>query len=260
MKLYECLEYQAKDRVATITLNRPESGNALTNIMVVEWKDAMLAAEKDPEVKVVVIRAKGEHFCQGLDPGYLKQISAYNLEQNAADSSGLAQLMIGIYRSTKVVIAEVQGEAMAEAVGIVSACDFTYASDSAIFATPEVKMGLVPALPMVFLLRKVGETRAKELMLSGMSITAEQAERYNLINRVVGAGELSGEVAQLASRLCEDNSAASLQLIKKMSADIQDFPMENAITFAAKMNAYARVAPDSKRGIAARLDQIFPKW
>ncbi|MEM7655570.1 MAG: enoyl-CoA hydratase/isomerase family protein [Bacteroidota bacterium] len=194
MKLYQCLEYQANNRVATITLNRPEAGNALTNVMVVEWKDAMMAAEKDPEVKVIVIRAKGEHFCQGLDGSYLKQVMGYNLEQNAADSSSLAQLMLVIYRSTKVVISEIQGEVVGEGVGLVSACDFAIAAKGASFATPEVKMGLVPALPMVFLLRKIGETRSKELMLTGDAISAEAAASYDLINRAVDASVLAEEV------------------------------------------------------------------
>ena len=260
MQPYQHLLYQVQDRVATLTLDRPDKRNALNDVLVVELKDAIERAERDEAVKVMVIKGNGPAFCAGADLDYLRALQSYTMDQNLADSSTLAQLFLAIYRSTKVVIAQVEGHALAGGCGLATVCDFAFAVPEAKFGYTEVRIGFVPAIVMTFLLRKAGETRAKELMLSGDLIDAATAAQYHLINRVVPAAEIEAFVTDFAQRLCTQNSAASLQLTKKMIADIQDFPVENALKFAAKMNAYARATDDCKRGIAAFLQKETLTW
>jgi methylglutaconyl-CoA hydratase len=260
MKLYQTIEYTVEDRVAYLTLNRPDKRNALNDVLMIELKDAIMAAEQDPEAKVIVIRARGKAFCAGADLAYLQKMQDYSMDQNMADSSTLAQMFLAVYRCTKVVIAQVEGHAIAGGAGLLTVCDFAFAVPEAKIGYTEVRIGFVPALVMVFLLRKVGETRAKELLLSGDLIDAETAARYDLLNRVIPADDIQAQVRDFAQRLCTQNSAASLQLTKKMMADLQDFPLENAIKFAARMNAHARSTPDCKRGIAAFLDKEDLQW
>lgn len=260
MKLYQTIEYTVHDRVAYLTLNRPEVRNALDDVLMIELKDAIMAAEQDPEAKVIVLRAKGKAFCAGADLAYLQKMQAYSMDQNLADSSTLAQTFLAVYRCTKVVIAQVEGHAIAGGAGLLTVCDFAFSVPEAKIGYTEVRIGFVPALVMVFLLRKVGETRAKELLLSGDLIDAETAVGYHLLNRVIPADRIQAEVRAFAQHLCTQNSAASMQLTKKMMADLQDFPLENAIKFAARMNAHARTTPDCQRGIAAFLNKEDLQW
>ncbi|MEM7374161.1 MAG: enoyl-CoA hydratase/isomerase family protein [Bacteroidota bacterium] len=260
MKLYKSLEYKVEDRVGTITLNRPKEQNSITDVLLIELRDALMASEQDPNVKLLILKANGKVFSSGLDSEYLQRIQNYSLEQQAADSNSMMQVLMSIYRSTKLIIAQVEGDAAGGGCSLLLAADFVFATPEARFGLPEVRIGMVPALAMMFLLRKVGETRSKELMLSGDMIDARKAWDYQLITRIIPQAEIQGYVMQFANRLCTQNSAGSMQLTKKMIADIQDFPMENAMKFAAKMNAYARATPDCKRGIQAILDKEELSW
>lgn len=258
--MYQLIEYQVKGRLAYLTLNRPEKRNALNDLMTIELRDAFLAAQEHPEVKVIILRANGPTFCAGADLEYLQKLQAYSLDQNQADSASLAQLFLAIYRSPKVVIAQVEGHAVAGGCGLVTVCDFAFSIPDAKFGYTEVRIGFVPAIVMTFLLRKLGETRGKELMLGGDLIGADVAERYGLINTVVPASDIVAHVKEFAEKLCSSNSAASMQLTKKMIADIRDFPLENALKFAAKMNAHARMTEDCRRGIRAFVNKEPLTW
>ncbi|MDX2247795.1 MAG: enoyl-CoA hydratase-related protein [Bacteroidia bacterium] len=260
MKIYQFLEYLVEERIAFITLNRPEKRNALNDILIAELKDALMAAEQDLSVKIIVIRGNGAAFCAGVDLDYLQRMQGYNMEQNLADSSSLAQLFLTIYRGTKVVIAQVEGAAIAGGCGLVTVCDFAFVVPEAKLGYTEVRIGFVPAIVMTFLLRKIGETRAKELLLSGKIIDAQTAVDYHIVNQVVPAEEIGAYVRKFALEMCTQNSAASLQLTKKMIADIQSFPLEDAMRFAAKMNAYSRATDDCKRGVTAFLNKESHSW
>lgn len=260
MNLYQTIEYTVKERIIYLTLNRPEKRNALNDVLLIELKDAIIRAENNALVKVVVINARGPVFCAGADLEYIRNMQTFSLEENMADSSVLAEVLQLIYRSSKIYIAQVEGSAIAGGCGLMTVCDFAFVVPEAQVGYPEARMGFVPAIVMVFLLRKIGETRAKELMLSADLISADKALRYDLINNIIPADEIQGYVYQFASRLCVQNSAASMQLIKKMTADLPDFPLNNALTFAAKMNAYARANDDCKRGIQAFLNKEKISW
>lgn len=259
-QLYQFIQYEVADRVAYITLNRPDKRNALNDMMVAELRDAIHAAQEDAMAKVIVLRANGPAFCAGADLEYLQRLQAFSLEQNQEDSASLAQLFLAIYRSTKVVIAQVEGHALAGGCGLVTVCDFAFSVPEAQFGYTEVRIGFVPAIVMTFLLRKAGELRAKELMLGGQMISAEKAVQYNLVNELVSGASMAEFVQSFARQLCTDNSAASMQLTKKMVADMPDFPLENAVKFAAKMNAHARMTEDCRRGIQAFLNKEKPTW
>lgn len=260
MKLYQTIAYTVNDRIAYITLNRPEKRNALNDVLLIELKDAIMRAENTALVKVVVVNANGPVFCAGADLEYVKKMQAFTLEENMGDSRVMGEVFQLIYRSSKIFIAQVEGHAMAAGCGLVSVCDFAFVVPEAQFGYTEARVGFVPAIAMVFLLRKIGETRAKELMLSADMISADKAMRYDLINNIIPADQIQGYVFQFATRLCVQNSSASMQLTKKMAADLPDLPLNNALTFAAKMNAYARATDDCKRGIHAFLNKEKITW
>ncbi|WP_207435029.1 enoyl-CoA hydratase/isomerase family protein [Sabulibacter ruber] len=254
------IDYQIKDRVGFITLNRPEKRNALNAQMVSELKLAFDHAENEEECKVIVLRAAGPVFCSGVDLEYLHELHHDSYHENLEDSAHLMQLFYLIYTLKKVVIAEVQGHAIAGGCGLATVCDFAYTVNSAKFGYTEVKIGFLPALVKVFLLRKIGEARAKELLLTGDLISAEKAKSFGLVNEVVPEEQLSERVAALAQRLCVENSGNAMEVTKEMIAHVQELPLRDALEYATERNALARATGDSQRGIQSFLAKQPITW
>lgn len=252
--------FEVRDRVAYITLNRAEKRNALNFSMVDELRARFTEADTRQDVKVVVLKANGRAFCAGADLDYLKRLQAYDFDQNLEDSTHLRNLFEIIYKLSKPVIAMVQGHAIAGGAGLATVCDFSFCVPEAQFGYTEVRIGFIPAIVSTFLLRKCGETRAKELLLSGDIIDAATAEKYNAITRVVPADQIEAHVEEFAQRLCKQNSGQSMAITKRMIADLWHFPVSDALTFAARMNARARGSEDCKRGIAAFLEKQNLEW
>lgn len=254
------VEYSVKERIGRITLNRPDKRNALSPEMVEGLKQAFDRAAKDDQVKVIVLNAAGEAFCAGADLAYLQQLQNFSFEENLADSNQLKELFVNIYTHPKVVIAQVQGHALAGGCGLASICDWVFAVPEAKFGYTEVRIGFIPALVSVFLLRKLGEGAARELLLGGELIAADRALAIGLINRVVAADKLEAEVNDFASRLIASNSADSMKLTKKLIAEVQGMTLTQALQHAAESNAHARGTNDCKRGIEAFLNKEKIIW
>jgi len=257
---FEHILYDVKSRVASITLHRPEKRNALNGAMVAELRAAFKQAESDPDVKVIILKGAGEAFCAGADLEYLQQLQLNTREENLADSKELMQLMQQIYYHDKVVIAQVEGHAVAGGCGLVTLCDLSYAVPEAKLGYTEVKIGFIPALVAVFLVRKIGEGRARDLLLTGRLVTAEKAAYYGLVNDVIPADRIAEHVAKIADDLCTGASANSLKVTKKLITDVFDQPLENALEQAARLNAETREHTDCQRGIKAFLDKEKMVW
>lgn len=252
--------YEVSNRVGYITLNRPEKRNALSFELVQQLKDALIVAERDENCKVIVLKANGDAFCAGADLAYLQQLQANTFEENLADSQHLMQLFQLIYHCKKVVIAQVQGAALAGGSGLATVCDFCFATPESTFGYTEVKIGFIPAIVMVFLVRKVTELRAKQLLLTGEVFKAEKALEYGLINQVVPSTELAQTVNAFAQQLCNQTSGQSAATIKEMLAEVQQLSLEEGLHYAANMNANARATEDCQKGIAAFLNKEKLSW
>ncbi|WP_298741957.1 enoyl-CoA hydratase-related protein [uncultured Chitinophaga sp.] len=257
---FSFITYEVDKRIAAITLNRPDKRNALNGAMVTELQQAFRQAEEDEAVKVIVLKGAGEAFCAGADLEYLKQLQSNTYEENLADSRSLMQLMQQIYYHEKVVIAQVEGHAIAGGCGLVTLCDLSYAVPGAQLGYTEVKIGFIPALVSVFLVRKIGEGRARELLLTGKLISSEKAREYGLINEVVPKAGIAGYVHQLATALCHEAAANSLKVTKQLIAGVLDMPLNEALEQAARLNAATRGHPECRRGIAAFLNKERPGW
>lgn len=254
------VKYSVANQIGTIILNRPEKRNALSSELVRELTKAFEQAEADPTVKVIILKAEGETFCAGADLAYLQQLQHFTFEENLADSNQLKELFLKIYTLKKVVIAQVQGHALAGGCGLATVCDFVFAVPDAKFGYTEVKIGFIPALVAVFLIRKIGEQRARQLLLSGDLIRAEEAYSLGLITKIIEAQDLEPTVIKFATRLIQTNSGQSMQSTKQLIAQVQALPLAEALSQAARMNAQARGTEDCKRGIAAFLNKQEIKW
>ena len=256
----ELVKYEVSQRVAYITLNRPDKRNALNAEMVTALKAAFAQATTDDSAKVIVLRAEGKVFCAGADLDYLQQLQRNTYEENLADSQHLKSLFEQIYACPKIVIAQVHGHALAGGCGLATVCDITFATPEVKMGYTEVKIGFIPAIVMVFLLRKIGESRSKELLLSGELLDATKAYNYQMINFLVPAEQLTDEVNKYAQMLCNTNSAQSMALTKQMISHVQEIPLAAALNYASEQNAQARGSSDCQRGIAAFLNKETLTW
>lgn len=257
---YKTISYHANGKRADITLNRPEKRNAFNAELVTELKEAFSQADADPEVKVIVLRAAGEVFSAGADLGYLQSLQTNTHEENLADSAHLMGLYKMIYTLGKPVIAQIEGHAIAGGCGLATVCDFSFAVPEAQFGYTEVKIGFIPAIVMVFLLRKVSERNARELLLTGKLIDAQTAQSMGLINTVVEKDAIAARVDAMCNDLIAQTSRTSIRTTKQMIAAIQEMGLDAALDHAAHMNAQARATDDCKYGIRSFLEKKKPEW
>lgn len=252
--------WNVKEGVGYITLNRPDKRNALNQQVVTELKHAFDLANTDESCKVVILQSSSDTFCAGADLQYIQSLQSNSREENVADSTHLMELFYTIYTFPKVVISKVQGPAIAGGCGLATVTDYCFASDQATFGYTEVKIGFVPAIVMVFLLRKIGEGRAKEILLSGEVFNANRALDLGLINTVVDASELEDYADHFAKSIIKKSAPQSVALIKEMIAEIPQMDLNEALKYAANMNATMREKSDCKKGIHAFLNKEKISW
>ncbi len=257
---YTYITYSVKDRIGKIMLNRPDKRNALNGEVVTELLEAFTRAEDDENVKVIILGGEGKVFCAGADLAYLQSLQTNTYEENLADSRHLKSLFHKIYTLRKVVIARVHGHAIAGGCGLATVCDFVFSVPEAKFGYTEVRIGFVPALVKVFLLRKIGEAQARKLLLSGDLVTGAEARDIGIVQFLSESSSLDIDIDTFARKLITSNSALSMQLTKQMIAAIPAMELDEALDYAAQMNARARESEDCQKGIASFLDKSELRW
>jgi methylglutaconyl-CoA hydratase len=251
---------EIRDRIGFITLNRPEKRNALGPELIAGLHTAFESMNASEEVKVIVLRSTGKAFCAGADLAYLQQLQDFSYEENLADSRRLMELFNLIYCLPKVVIAEIQGHALAGGCGLATVCDFAFSVPDALFGYTEVRIGFVPALVSVFLTEQIGAAKTQELLLSGEFISSAKAAELGLITGVETAEFLSKSVQEFAAKLITQNSAFSMSKTKTLLRQLNEVERRKSLDLAAETNALARAHEDCKKGIAAFLSKTSPDW
>jgi methylglutaconyl-CoA hydratase len=252
--------YEVNDRIATITLNRVEKRNALNPDLVIQLTDTLLKAEEDDDVKVIILKANGAVFSAGADLAYLQQLQQNSYEENLADSNQLKKLFTTICYLPKIVIAQVEGHAIAGGCGLATVCDIIFAVPEANFGYTEVKLGFVPAIVSCFLLRKTSETIAKKILLTGELFSAEQALAYNLITFVTKPEEINQKTNEFALSLCNNASSNSLMITKQLINQTTYPLLEKTLDMAVQINARVRESDDFKKGVASFLNKEKINW
>ncbi len=229
--------------------------------MVSELSSAFQTAQRDDNVKVIILKAEGESFSSGADLAYLQRVSKFDFDQNQKDSSNLMKLFLQIYSQRKPVIALVQGNALAGGCGLATVCDIIVAArETARFGYTEARIGFIPAIVMAFLIRRVGEGRARELALRANFLTADEAAAAGLVNIVVPTIQLEEAGNKLANELIVNCSGSSMGLVKELIARIGGMTMNDALDYAANLNALARMTDDCKKGIESFLKKEPIRW
>jgi methylglutaconyl-CoA hydratase len=255
---YTTLHLAHDSRIATITLNRPDKRNAISYELIEDLSAALDDVAKSSAL-VLILTGAGKAFCSGMDLDNLKALVGRSPEQNLKDSEIMARLFRSLYDFPRPTIAAVNGAAVAGGCGLATLCDFTLAVPEAKFGYTEGRIGFVPAIVSTFLLRQVGEKHARDLLLTGKIIGAEEAHRIGLINEIVPAEQLIGRARTLASQLIE-NSPASLVCTKRLLSEHARFELDAQIQSAVRENAAIRATPDFREGISSFLEKRKPRW
>lgn len=241
------IKYEIKNEIGVLTLNRPEKRNALHPELVRQMKSKLKEAKEDGSIKVLIIAGEGKAFCAGADLEYLNEMKNYSSLENEKDSRELAELFVTIYSFPKPVIAAVNGAAIAGGCGLASVCDIIVADElNARFGYSEVKIGFIPAIVSTFLIRRVGEGMAKQLLLSGELIEGKRAYEIGFVNYLY-SNVLSGAL-DVASKL-KENSLQSMELTKEMIKKVSVLSAEDAVEFCIGLNTISRTTDDFKKGL-----------
>jgi methylglutaconyl-CoA hydratase len=240
--------------VIRLTLDRPEKRNALDAALVTDLKDALREADADPEVRVVALEGAGEDFCAGADLSALRTIAEASVMENLEDVDALAALFQLPRTMRKPVVALVRGRALAGGCGLATACDLVLAAEGASFGYPEVRIGFVPAMVMAILRRNLGEKRAFELVVRGEPVSAGEAERLGLVNRVFPDAEFGERADAYLAELAE-RSASAVWLSKRLLYHVDGMGFEAAVRAGADVNVIARMTDDTRSGVRRFLEK-----
>jgi len=255
---FEVLLYELQGHVLTITMNRPEKRNALSARLVNELVVALEAAGADPEVRAIVLTGAGDAFCSGGD---LSQMSGGGGESEGKVPfrGGFVELNLAFQRVQKPVIAKVRRYALAGGLGLVCACPFAIAEDTATFGTPEINRGLFPMMIMANIFRTVPRRRGLELILLGERIGAAQAAEWGVITRAVPAAALDAEVQQLAEVLA-NKPPAVMMLGLEAFHEQADLSVADALPYLNGKLFECFQTQDAREGLMAFLEKREPKW
>jgi enoyl-CoA hydratase/carnithine racemase len=244
------------DRVAVLTLANPARRNALSSELLAALRDQLRTLAGDTAIKCVILKADGPVFSSGHD---LREVATASREQAEALFTLCTEVMEAIRQLPQPVIAQVQGVATAAGCQLVATCDLVVAAETATFATPGVRIGLFCSTPAVALARAVSTKKAMEMLLTGDAITATEAERIGLVNRVVPSDQLAAETLNLARRIASASGAA-LALGKRTFYEQLSLDRPAAYKVAECAMVENAALPDAQEGIDAFLNKRPPQW
>lgn len=254
------VDLEIRDRVAYLTMNRPDKRNAMDDVAVREMTEFFRQAESSEDVRAIAFRGEGSAFSAGADLDYLRKLSQNSSAANFDDSCMLRDLLFEVYRSSKLTCAVVRGPALAGAFGLVLACDIVIASEKAKFGFTEVKIGFVPAIVLNFALRKLRESDVRELVLTGKIIDASSALRIGLFSKIAPDNEIESHSRKYLNDFAAGTSARAVALTKEILSEVCDMRLEEALKYSTAMNVAARSTGDFRKGIDSFLKKEKPEW
>jgi enoyl-CoA hydratase/carnithine racemase len=242
--------------IGFVILNRPDEMNTFTVPFANQLVQALTDLENDPEVKVVVVKANGKHFCTGIQ---LDQFKGKSHKEYRDFLYQIDEFYHTLADMKTVTIASVQGYCLANGAGLAYACDLTISADSATYGTTAINVGLIclgPAAPMIQI---VGKKKAMELVLTGDVIEADEALKLGLVNRVVPLKDLEDETMQLANKLAA-KSPSSLKIGKEGLNRLYDHSYHERLNTMDDLFAALCATDDAEEGVKAFLEKRDPVW
>ena len=248
--------------VATVTINRPEVRNAFDDNVIASLTDVLVALAARDDLRILVITGAGKAFSSGADVKWMQSTAGYSEEQNFEDALQLADLMVTLSAFSRPTIARINGHAFGGGVGLVACCDIAIASEEALFALSEVRLGLVPAVISPYVINAIGGRQARRYFLSGEPIAAHEARRIGLVHEVVPAEDLDGTVEDQLLLLLKGGPKAARECKELIGAvNGRLLGADEALQRrTAEIIAQLRVADEGQEGLQAFLEKRPPSW
>lgn len=256
---YETLEIDLAGPVATIWMNRPDQHNAFNEVLIGELTDAVARLSARDDVRLLVLGGRGPSFSAGADLAWMKRQGAASEAENRADAAAMGQMFMAVRHCPKPVIARVQGAAIGGGLGLVAACDIAVAVPDAVFATTEVRLGLIPAVISPLVAAAIGERQCRRYFLTGERIAAPEAKAIGLVHEVADGG-LDAAVVRVTANLLKGAPQAQKEakaLIDRISG--RGFGAE-VVSEMADLIAARRATDEAKDGLSAFLEKRKPGW
>lgn len=250
------------DACLTLTMDRAEVHNAFNADLIARLTTALLDAEADPAVRVVVLAATGPSFSAGADLHWMREMATYSEADNLADAGRLATLMRTLAFLRKPTIARVQGSAFGGGVGLVACCDIAIAVPAAKFALTEARLGLVPAVISPYVIAAIGARQARRYFQTAEAFDAARARELGLLHEVVEPEQLDAAVAR-ELKLLRAGGPAALAEAKALVARVEgrDLHAQQVLDGdTAALIARLRVSPEGQEGLGAFLAKRKPAW
>ena len=256
----QALTLAVNDRIARITLTRPEVRNAFNDEVIQQLKAAFESVGANSDVRAVVLAAEGPAFCAGADLNWMRRMADYTRDENIADAGQLAAMLKAIYECPKPTIAAVQGDVFAGGMGLVAACDMAVSVRTATYCLSEVKLGLIPATISPYVIRAMGARAAHRYFLTAERFSAQEAHRIGFVHELVDADALEAKVNELAQALVSASPAA-VRACKKLVQDVAQREIDAAL-IASTVEGIAdiRASDEGREGVASFLQKRKPSW
>ncbi|HEV2313970.1 MAG TPA: enoyl-CoA hydratase-related protein [Candidatus Acidoferrales bacterium] len=255
---YTTLQLELDGEIGIITLNRPDKRNAISPAMIDDLLGVLDEADRGP-ARVVILTGAGKAFCAGMDLEALRELASRTHEQHVADAERMGKMFHRVYSFPKPLISAVNGAAIAGGTGLATLADFTLAVPEAKFGYTEARIGFLPAVVSVFLLRQVGEKITRELLLTGKIFDAAEAHRLGLVTQLVPQEKLMESARELAQSLIA-SSPTSLLLTKRIVLRWNEKEIERDLAIAVRESAEIRRTEDFREGLASFLEKRKPEW
>ena len=258
---FKTIQVQLGESMAWINLDRPEVRNALNAELIRELTEVFDWLNSRDDIRVIILKGNGKAFCAGADLAYMKDMAGFSYNQNIADAEKLSKLFQTIYYCDKAVIVDVHGACIGGANGIIAAADIVIAECETKFAFSEVRLGITPATISPFVVAKIGNTAAKELMLTGRRFTADEAKTFGLVNVVVDEVDMVDTERQYIDHFLQaspDAIAECKNLLRMVTGTDDRYSpifMQTSVAIANQ-----RISKAGQEGMKAFFEKRKPEW
>ncbi len=256
---YSRITIREEGTVERITLSRPQKHNAFDEVTIREITEAFGHCAKNEKIRVIVLEAEGKNFCAGADLEWMRRAKDYTHEENRQDALRLAEMIMAVFTVPKPVVCCVHGGVFGGGLGIVAACDIVIASDDATFQLSEVRVGIAPATISPVLLRKMGESVCRRIMLTGERFSAAEAKEFGLVHIIVSKDRFHEARSDVITALLR-NSPKALASCKELMLNVPSMSLVEAKEYTADMIARLRLSEEGQEGLSAFLGKRKPYW
>jgi methylglutaconyl-CoA hydratase len=249
-----------QNNIGTITLNRPDKRNAMNERMIQEILHTLVQMRDDNDVRVVILRGEGEHFCAGADIHWMQQIAAKPHGKNEIDALMLSDLMYQLYAFPKPTIVLANGATMGGGLGLLAACDIAIGAENASFGFSEVKIGITPSIISPYIIAAIGERMAHYYFLTGERFNALEAKRIGLLHHVVDDDALFRKGQSIAETLLQNSPHALTSVKQLIRYVVKDHISPGLAQKTAEHLANIRVTKEAQEGLQAFMEKRSPRW